>query len=53
MPAGDIAARIGTSATNVSLHLQERDRAGLMRATRQGRHIRSAIDVVGMLKLLT
>ena len=53
MPAGDIAAGIGISATNVSFHLKELDRAGLIGATRQGRYIRYAIDVEGMRKLLT
>jgi ArsR family transcriptional regulator, arsenate/arsenite/antimonite-responsive transcriptional repressor len=53
MPAGDIAVHIGIGATNVSFHLKELDRAGLIRATRQGRYIRYAIDVEGMRKLLT
>ena len=41
------------SATNTSFHLKELDRAGLLRATRQGRYIRYAVDVDGMRKLLT
>jgi DNA-binding transcriptional ArsR family regulator len=53
MPAGEIADRIGISATNTSFHLKELDRAGLLRATRHGRFILYAIDVEGMRKLLT
>ena len=53
MTAGDIAGAIGASATNASFHLKELDRAGLLRATRQGRFIRYAINVEGMRALLT
>ena len=53
MPAGEIAERVGISATNTSFHLKELDRAGLLRSTRQGRYVRYAIDVDGMRKLLT
>jgi len=53
MPAGEIAHRIGIGATNMSFHLKELDRAGLLRATRQGRFIRYAIHVDGMRELLT
>jgi ArsR family transcriptional regulator len=53
LPAGEIADRIGISATNTSFHLKELDRARLLRATREGRYIRYAIDVEGMRKLLT
>ena len=53
LPAGEIAERVGISATNMSFHLKELDRAGLLRATRQGRYIRYAVDVEGMRKLLT
>src|SRR5688572_30426596 len=52
MPAGEIAEEIGIGPTNTSFHLKELDRAGLLRATRQGRYIRYAIDVDGMRKLL-
>jgi DNA-binding transcriptional ArsR family regulator len=37
LPAGEIAERVGISATNMSFHLKELDRAGLLRATRAGR----------------
>jgi ArsR family transcriptional regulator len=53
MPAGDIAEALGIGATNLSFHLKELDRAGLLRATREGRYIRYAVDVDGMRKLLT
>ena len=53
MPAGDIADRVGISATNTSFHLKELERAGLLRATREGRHVRYAIHVEGMRQLLT
>jgi DNA-binding transcriptional ArsR family regulator len=53
LPAGEIAEGVGISATNTSFHLKELDRAGLLRATRQGRFIRYAVDVEGMRRLLT
>ena len=53
MPAGDIADQVGISATNMSFHVKELDRAGLLRATREGRYIRYAVDVEGMRELLT
>lgn len=53
MPAGEIADRVGISATNTSFHLKELDRAGLLRPTRDGRFIRYAIAVDGMRELLT
>ena len=53
MPAGEIATKIGIGPTNMSFHLKELERADLLRATRQGRYIRYAIDVEGMRKLLT
>src|SRR5262245_42290515 len=52
LPAGEIAARVGISATNTSFHLKELDRAGLLHASRDGRFIRYAVDVEGMRQLL-
>jgi DNA-binding transcriptional ArsR family regulator len=52
LPAGEIAGRVGISATNTSFHLKELDRAGLVRATRDGRFIRYAVHVDGMRRLL-
>ena len=53
LPAGEIADEVGIGPTNTSFHLKELDRAGLLRATRDGRYIRYAVDVEGMRKLLT
>jgi len=53
MPAGEIADKVGISATNTSFHLKELDRAGLLRATREGRYILYAVEVEGMRELLT
>ena len=53
LPAGAIADRLGIGPTNMSFHLKELERAGLLRATREGRYIRYAVDVEGMRKLLT
>ena len=53
LPAGEIADSVGISATNTSFHLKELDRAGLLRATRDGRYIRYAVDIDGMRQLLT
>jgi len=53
LAAGEIATRVGISATNTSFHLKELDRAGLLRATRDGRFIRYAIHVDGMRRLLS
>jgi DNA-binding transcriptional ArsR family regulator len=53
MPAGEIADKVGISATNTSFHLKELERAGLLRATRRGRHVLYAVHVEGMRRLLT
>jgi DNA-binding transcriptional ArsR family regulator len=53
MPAGEIADAIGAAPTAASFHLKELDRAGLVRATRQGRYVRYAIHVEAMRRLLT
>jgi ArsR family transcriptional regulator len=52
MRAGDIAAKIKTTASNLSFHLKELERAGLLHATRAGRNIRYAVHVEGMRRLL-
>ncbi len=52
LPAGEIAEQVGATPTGASFHLKELDRAGLIRATRQGRFIRYAVHVEGMRKLL-
>jgi DNA-binding transcriptional ArsR family regulator len=53
MFAGDIAVKIKTTAPNLSFHLKELERAGLLHATRSGRNIRYAVHVEGMRRLLT
>ena len=52
MPAGEIAQRVGIGPTNMSFHLKELDRAGLLHATRDGRYVRYAVHVEGMRRLL-
>ena len=52
LTAGDIAKTVGISATSTSFHLKELDRAGLVRATRDGRYIRYAVNIEQMRALL-
>lgn len=52
MAAGDIGGKIGISPTSTSFHLKELERAGLLRATRDGRFIRYAVHVERMRDLL-
>jgi ArsR family transcriptional regulator, arsenate/arsenite/antimonite-responsive transcriptional repressor len=53
VPAGDIAGHVGMSPTAASFHLKELDRAGLVHATRDGRHIRYAAHIEGVRALIT
>jgi ArsR family transcriptional regulator len=52
LPAGEIAAAVKASATATSFHLKELDRAGLIRATRDGRFVRYAAHFEGMRQLM-
>jgi DNA-binding transcriptional ArsR family regulator len=52
LPAGEIGGRIGISPTSASFHLKELDRAGLIRARREGRFIRYAFNAEAMRGLL-
>ena len=52
-PAGEIAARIGLSPSNVSFHLAQLERAGLLRSWRVQRHVFYAVEIDGMRRLLT
>jgi ArsR family transcriptional regulator, arsenate/arsenite/antimonite-responsive transcriptional repressor len=51
--AGELARRLDISATSLSFHLKELDRAGLLIATRQGRNIVYAVQIDGVRDLLT
>ena len=54
--AGDLAADLGVPAATLSFHLSQLDRAGLVRATRQGRSILYAVEtgtLRGLLAFLT
>jgi DNA-binding transcriptional ArsR family regulator len=44
MAAGDIAGALGVSASNISFHLKELERAGLVTARRSARQIFYAAD---------
>ena len=52
MPAGEIAARLGTMQNTMSSHLKILDHAGLVRAEREGRSIRYHADFTGIRDLL-
>jgi arsenate reductase len=51
--AGEIAARLRVLPSTLSFHLKELDRSGLLRAWRDGRQIRYAIEFEAMRGLLT
>jgi len=53
LAAGDIARSADIGATNVSFHMKELDRAGLVRSWREGRYIRYAVHVEGIRQLLS
>ena len=54
MPAGEIADSVGISARPTRRSISRSwTGLGLLRATRDGRYIRYAVDVEGMRKLLT
>ena len=52
LPAGEIADRVAVSASNVSFHLKELERAGLLAARRQGRSIIYCADYAGLAGLI-
>ena len=47
LAAGEIALRLEVGASSLSVHLAQLHRAGLIRATRAGRHLFYALDVEG------
>ncbi len=53
LPAGQIAARMGTSASTMSAHLAQLERAGFLRSWREQRHIYYAANPDGIRRLLT
>ena len=53
LPAGEIARRQGVVQNTMSAHLAVLSRAGLVRATRQGRTIRYTADFARMGELLS
>jgi DNA-binding transcriptional ArsR family regulator len=52
VPAGEIASRLGSVQNTTSAHLKILNHAGLVRAERDGRIVRSAADMTGFRDLL-
>ena len=52
MAAGAISAAMAMPASSLSFHLAQMERAGLIRRTRQGRHLIYSADYAGMNGLL-
>jgi arsenate reductase len=52
LAAGDVAARLGIPPSTLSFHLRALDQAGLIAATRQGRHLIYAARIVTLRALL-
>ena len=52
LPAGEIASSLGTVQNTMSAHLKVLDRAGLIRAERDGRIVRYVADMTGFRDLL-
>lgn len=52
LPSGVIAERLDVQPTRMSFHLTTLERAGLLSARREGRHIRYAVDYARMKDLL-
>ena len=53
LPSGVIADKLSVQPTRMSFHLTTLERAGLLIAHREGRHIRYAVDYGQMKNLLT
>lgn len=53
MIAGEIAKAVGISATALSFHVKELERAGLLTSSREGRYVHYAVNVDGIRELLT
>ena len=52
LPSGDIATRLGINPSTMSHHLAQLQRAGLLRSSRENRHILYAVDWDGTDRLL-
>ncbi|GAB4576689.1 MAG: metalloregulator ArsR/SmtB family transcription factor [Roseibium sp.] len=53
LPSGTVAERLDIQPTRMSFHLTTLERAGLLTARRDGRHIHYAVDYARMRWLLT
>lgn len=53
MPAGEVAAALKVAPSTLSFHLGALEQAGLVRSTRQGRHIIYAVRFAGLRELLS
>ena len=53
MAAGEVAAMLRVAPSTLSFHLGALEQAGLVRSTRQGRHIIYAVRFVGLRELLS
>ena len=53
MPAGELAARLGSPSSSLSFHLSALERAGLIQSTRQGRHLIYAVRFAGLRDLFS
>lgn len=52
IPAGEVAAQLGTVQNTMSAHLKVLDHSGLVRAERDGRVVRYVADMAGFRDLL-
>jgi protein-tyrosine-phosphatase/DNA-binding transcriptional ArsR family regulator len=53
MSAGEVATHLGVTPSTLSFHLSTLEQAGLIRSTRQGRHIIYAVRFAGLRELLS
>lgn len=53
LPAGEIAQQAGLAPSNVSFHVSQMERAGLLRSWRVKRNVFYAVEIDGMRQLLS
>lgn len=53
LAAGEIAGRLQLGASNISFHVAQLERAGLLRSWRVHRNIYYAVEIAGMQQLLS